>query len=312
MNTEKWTMEVMGYVDPALVEGAARPRRRLSRAARAGLAAACLCLAMTGSVWALDTLLGVRLGETESSFGYSAYDIQAEVERFDLSQFSGDLQADLAAGELRWAHDSWQSALDYVGVPLLYSALLDEAAMGAGMNAPYVVDGTLTADQERLPGEEAGRPEQIRLAFSRVVDNVVVAVYIHLYTQYADPEELAEGVPGRAWIGPYKVYREGPDGSRTQVGQSSVEMEFASHGYEMACGETATIVTAREANGQESYQGCFVHDGVLYEVNAIGLASKANVVPDFLKLTERLLDSFAPPEEGEDALSSLTSAENLI
>ena len=106
--------------------------------------------------------------------------------------------------------------------------------------------------------------------------------------------------------------REGPDGSRTQVGQSSVEMEFASRGYEMACGETATIVTAREANGQESYQGCFVHDGVLYEVNAIGLASKANVVPDFLKLTERLLASFAPPEEGEDALSSLTSAENLI
>ena len=69
-------------------------------------------------------------------------------------------------------------------------ALLDEAAMGAGMNAPYVVDGTLTADQELLPGEEAGRPEQIRLAFSRVVDNVVVAVYVHLYTQYADPEEL--------------------------------------------------------------------------------------------------------------------------
>ena len=255
---------------------------------------------------------GVRLGETESSFGYSAYDIQAEVERFDLSQFSGDLQADLAAGELRWAHDSWQSALDYVGVPLLYSALLDEAAMGAGMNAPYVVDGTLTADQELLHGEEAGRPEQIRLAFSRVVDNVEVAVYIHLYTQYADPEELAEGVPGRAWIGPYKVYREGPDGSRTQVGQSSVEMEFASHGYEMACGETATIVTAREQHGAEEYIAYFVHGGVLYEVNAIGLASKANVVPDFLKLTERLLDSFAPPEEGEDALSSLTSAENLI
>ena len=312
MKDNERVLEWMSYVDPALVEGAARPRRRLPRAARAGLAAACLCLVMTGSVWALDTLLGVRLGETESSFGYSAYDIQAEVERFDLSQFSGDLQADLAAGELRWAHDSWQSALDYVGVPLLYSALLDEAAMGAGMNAPYVVDGTLTADQERLPGEEAGRPEQIRLAFSRVVDNVVVAVYVHLYTQYADPEELAAGVPGRAWIGPNKVYREGPDGSRTQVGQSSVEMEFTSHGYEMACGETATIVTAREANGQESYQGCFVHDGVLYEVNAIGLASKANVVPDFLKLTERLLDSFAPPEEGEDALSSLTSAENLI
>ena len=303
MKDDERMLEWMSYVDPALVEGAARPRRRLPRAARAGLAAACLCLAMTGSVWALDTLLGVRLGETESSFGYSAYDIQAEVERFDLSQFSGDLQADLAAGELRWAHDSWQSALDYVGVPLLYSALLDEAAMGAGMNAPYVVDGTLTADQERLPGEEAGRPEQIRLAFSRVVDNVVVAVYIHLYTQYADPEELEAGLPGVAWNGPRTLYREHPDGSRTEIGKAGVEMEFRTEGYEMACGDTATIVTAREQHGAEEYIAYFVHDGVLYEVNAIGLASKTNVVPDFLKLTERLLDSFAPPEGGQDALS---------
>ena len=292
-------LEAMNYLDPALVEAADAPaKRRLARPARVGLIAACLCVAMTGTVWALDTFFGVRLGETESSFDYSAYDVQAEVERFDLSQFSEELREDLAAGGLQWAHQSWQSAADYVGVPLLYSPLLDKAEAGVGMNAPYVVDERLTVDQEPLPEEEGDRPEQIRLAFSRVVDNVEVAVYVHLYTQYADPEALAAGVPGMAWNGPNNVYRESPDGSWVKVGESSVEMEFTSQSYEMACGETATIVTARETNGQESYQGYFVHDGILYEVNPIALASESNVSPDFRQLIERLLDSFAAPAEG--------------
>ncbi len=297
MNTEKWTMEVMGYVDPELVEGAARPGRRLPRAARAGLIAACLCLVMTGSVWALDTLLGVRLGETESSFGYSAFDIQAEVERFDLSRFSGELREDLEAGELRWTHPSWQSAADYVGIPMLYSPLLDGAAMGAGMNAPYVVDGGLTADQELLPEEERDRPEQIRLAFSRVVDNVEVTVYVHLYTQYADQEELEAGLPGVAWNGPRTLYREHPDGSRTEIGKAGVEMEFRTEGYEMACGDTATIVTAREQHGAEEYIAYFVHGGVLYEVHPLALAGEGLEAPDFRELAEKILDSFEAPGE---------------
>lgn len=297
MNTEKWTMEVMGYVDPELVEGAARPGRRLPRAARAGLIAACLCLVMTGSVWALDTLLGVRLGETESSFGYSAFDIQAEVERFDLSRFSGELREDLEVGELRWTHPSWQSAADYVGIPLLYSPLLDGAAMGAGMNAPYVVDGGLTADQELLPEEERDRPEQIRLAFSRVVDNVEVTVYVHLYTQYADQEELEAGLSGVAWNGPRTLYREHPDGSRTEIGKAGVEMEFRTEGYEMACGDTATIVTAREQHGAEEYIAYFVHGGVLYEVHPLALAGEGLEAPDFRELAEKILDSFEAPGE---------------
>lgn len=294
MRQEDRMMAAVGCVDWELVEGAAAPagRRRLPRRARVGLIAACLCLVLAGTVWALEAVLGVRLGQTRSGYDDSGYSVQGEFQQFDLTQFGQALQDDLARGELQWAHDSWQSAADYVGLPLLYSQLLDEAEDAPGMNARYVVDGSLSVDQERRDLEAQGQPEQIRVAFSRVVDNVDVLIYIHLYTEYADGEQLAQGVPGMAWNGPRTWYRTDGKGNCIMTGKSGVEMEFRTEGYQMANGETATIVTAQALHGAEEYIGYFVHDGVLYEVQPVALAEEINVVPDFRKLTQRILDSF--------------------
>ena len=161
------------------------------------------------------------------------------------------------------------------------------------MNARYVVDGSLSVDQERRDLEAQGQPEQIRVAFSRVVDNVDVLIYIHLYTEYADGEQLAQGVPGMAWNGPSTWYRTDGKGNCIMTGKFGVEMEFRTEGYQMANGETATIVTAQALHGAEEYIGYFVHEGVLYEVQPVALAEEINVVPDFRKLTQRILDSFA-------------------
>ena len=116
MRQEDRMMAAMGCVDWELVEGAAAPagRRRLPRRARVGLIAACLCLVLAGTVWALEAVLGVRLGQTRSGYDDSGYSVQGEFQQFDLTQFGQALQDDLARGALQWAHDSWQSAADYV------------------------------------------------------------------------------------------------------------------------------------------------------------------------------------------------------
>ena len=60
MRQEDRMMAAVGCVDWELVEGAAAPagRRRLPRRARVGLIAACLCLVLAGTVWALEAVLG--------------------------------------------------------------------------------------------------------------------------------------------------------------------------------------------------------------------------------------------------------------
>ena len=106
-------------------------------------------------------------------------------------------------------------------------------------------------------------------------------------------EQLAQGDPGMAWNGPRSWYRTDGKGNCIMTGKSGVEMEFRTEGYQMANGETATIVTARALHGAEEYIGYFVHEGVLYEVQPVALAEEINVVPDFRTLTQRILDSFA-------------------
>lgn len=88
-------MEAMSYVDHGLVEEAARPAKRRSRLGRVVLIAACLCLALTGTVLAVEKIFGVRLGWIEQSLNHSAYSVQAEVKQFDMTQFSRELQQDL-------------------------------------------------------------------------------------------------------------------------------------------------------------------------------------------------------------------------
>ena len=286
-------MEAMGYVAPELVEEAARAgqRRPGARALRIGLAAACLCVLLTVGVWAAETIFGVRLGQVESGEDYATYTLAAEVERFAMSRFSPELQADLADGALVHLWDDWQSVQEYVGIPLLYSELLDTAEEECVVNAPYAVDGSLSLDRERTDLEQVGRPEDLRVVFGRVVDNVAVGVYIHLYTEYASEEELAGGIPGVQW-GPYGRYVIDGNGDRIPMGQVFYEKTFSTEDYQTAEGLQATILTARESNGSEEYIGYLLHEGVLYSVHALCLMDGDGPAPDFRAVTEEVLDSF--------------------
>lgn len=62
MNKEQ-VMNVMGHVDPALIEGAdgMKTKKRLPRVAQAGLIAACLCVALVGTAFAVETVTGVSI-----------------------------------------------------------------------------------------------------------------------------------------------------------------------------------------------------------------------------------------------------------
>ena len=284
-------MEAMSYVDHGLVEEAARPAKRRSRLGRVVLIAACLCLALTGTVLAVEKIFGVRLGWIEQSLNHSAYSVQAEVKQFDMTQFSRELQQDLEKGALDWAWDDWQSMQEYVGVPLLYSELLDQAEMGLSIRARYAVDGRLSLDRERTDLEQLGRPEQIQVMFSRVVDHAVVDIWAQMFTEYADEEALAQGIPGSAW-GPTTRYIDDGKGNRLWEQKVFDRKSFSLDSYETKNGIQGAILTAREDNGSEEYVGYLVHNGVLYFVRAHGVMPDYEEVPDLRRLTEEILDSF--------------------
>lgn len=61
MNKEQ-ILSIMDHVDPALVEGAdCVKKKRMPRIARTGLIAACLCVALVGTAFAVETVTGVSI-----------------------------------------------------------------------------------------------------------------------------------------------------------------------------------------------------------------------------------------------------------
>ena len=121
------TLNLMNAISPDLVEEAdlqMPARRRLPRAARAGLAAACLCLALLGTaaaanpeaVAALIDRLSVQISPSETNPGYSV--TGGPMTKYPLSAFSPDL---IAASEGRdgpvvsLLFDTWDEVRAFLG-----------------------------------------------------------------------------------------------------------------------------------------------------------------------------------------------------
>lgn len=114
--------KALSYVDPAMVEQAVSPSRR--RHWRRGvLIAACLCLLLTGTALAL--LRGVEIHvldpqgrETDAQAPTHAYQAVSQVELTPLDSLSSQAREDGAAGRTSHAFDSWDHAMDYLGLDL--------------------------------------------------------------------------------------------------------------------------------------------------------------------------------------------------
>ena len=79
MNKEQ-ILNVMDHIDPALIEGAdgRNSKKRLPPIARTGLVAACLCAALVGTAFAVETVTGVSIREY-----FAKEEFEAVMQRLD-------------------------------------------------------------------------------------------------------------------------------------------------------------------------------------------------------------------------------------
>lgn len=150
MNKEQ-ILNVMGHVDPALIEGVdcAKTKKRMPRIARAGLVAACLCAALMGTAFAVETVTGVSIREyfAGQGFGevmqridpmfqaseednYSGYVIQRTGEGVSLVNVSEEVlafsQEQIAAGEVPYKMFASLEELEaYLGLDLYDNEMLE-------------------------------------------------------------------------------------------------------------------------------------------------------------------------------------------
>lgn len=115
-------LNLMTAIDPGLIEESdtqAPNQRRLPKLARAGLIAACLCLALIGTAAAIN-YLGVR---TETDKDGTVW-FKGGVARYSYALFSDELKA-LEGEPSAKAFNSWQEMEDFIGFDLVNNPLLD-------------------------------------------------------------------------------------------------------------------------------------------------------------------------------------------
>lgn len=242
-------LEIMGYVDPALVEEVdpVSPRRRRRRAPRLRTAvlAACVCLALVvGTAFAanpeavaeLVQRLSVRIF---SRAGDPAYEISGSaMVKYPLSAFSPALRA---ASESRQSpvvllqFDSWEEVRDFVGrdIPCVWpenqedqDRRFDVYLFHTGQDTLWGVDICVTHDP----------------------DNVLSEIELRIRTEFWQGEEASDNLYG-------------VEGSFTQL-----------ESYPMANGAVAELVqyTGTEEHPHANCSGYFMANGILYRVTAFG------------------------------------------
>ena len=264
-----------------LTETPRRQRRTWSPRAKGALIAACLCVAVVGTVIASETL-GVQIFGAFSTPGRSGYSVLADLQTYEMEQFSQALQEDLELNQPQITHDTLRSAADYVGLPVLSNHLLEQSEPGSAFTSPYIVQTDLSVEGDIIT---KGAPEKVAIRFERLIDHVFVSVDIIAFTEYAD---LSDGIPASIGPGTALVY----DSMGKLIGTQTFQYEFSSENYPMANGDTATVVSILQENAPARYNAYFVHDGLLYEIYAGSVDTLEEPPADFLDIIKNVLDSF--------------------
>lgn len=242
-------LELMNAIPADLVEEAdvAIPeKRRMPKAARTGLTAACLCLALVGSAFAANpeavaTLidrLTVNLSFTGEFTGYS---IEGEMVKYPLSDFSPALNA---ASEGREApavpvdldFDTWDEV---------------QAFLGEEIPCVWPVDWDTDHFQVVLFHTELEKLWGIQIYSVDLGRQAVLEA--HIYTEHwLDRDGIIAG------------FYDHPENSMEHLDS-----------YDMANGSTAEIIVKTETAGTDyigqcSAYGFFMKSGILYQMEAFG------------------------------------------
>lgn len=249
------------------------------RPLRMALIAAAVCLALVGTAFAAVRVFGrvAIVDEVHEPFR-AGYSVMGDVGRFSMGQFSRTFQEDVATGTDFASMKDWQSVKNYVGLSLMDSELLmeDSEHLQVLVNGdPFGVSMMGLEDGWVRALKEGERPQVVRVFTGSVVDNWDVTVTVFAATEYA---ALEQGLPGE----------------RIEYGQDYNGLtahSFTSKDYGMACGETASIVYDSLGFHATAF---FTHDGLLYQVAALGVEDAEAECPTGEEVLLKALDSFTP------------------
>jgi len=258
------------------------PKRHI-RPLRTALLAACVCLALLGSVFAGQAIYGVVFrGGDQGHYQVSAGGLTAYATEDLGPQMVQDIQNAAAAdpcGDVRRPFRTWQEVEDYMGLSLAYNPLLEQSS-----ELRYPTDeNDLSKGYELYQGEDLGGKPLYRcnldfwlwngkllngdVSGHSKLDGVDVDLYVLFYGE-ADEAPTASFGFGSAYGG---------------------ENDFRAEDYAMKNGCQAQLVYRyTDADAPASCDAYFVQNGMLYRLH-FEILEGGPVDP---ALVQRVLDAF--------------------
>lgn len=171
--------EALGRVDPAMLDAAAETPRQRRIWRRPAVIAACAALLLAGTAVAVFCGVEIRMldaadPETYTSSGKltaeadAVFQVAGQVEDTPVEAFSDQLLEDAAAGERYRSFDTWEEAVDYVGVEV--SGPAGETSVALTLEDGQVAEVSLSAG-----GRSAGFD---------VEEGLTVSYQASLYTEH--------------------------------------------------------------------------------------------------------------------------------
>lgn len=271
-------LDLMSSISPDLIEeaGTDRPaKRRLPKLVRAGLIAACLCLALLGTAFAANPeavaelvrrFVPVYTKTVTSPDGAQGVRFHGDPTRYPLDSFSPDLLADCEGREdydlTELSFDSAEEALAFIGrdIPLALPEL------GGDWGSQYYV----------YPSTSGGVPRTVNVGNHSGIFLLRAVIYTERYhnengaapltTMFGDPDATVE------LSAPYQM----ANGCQAQITLLTSSLSLPDGGD----GDTATACHAS-----------FICDGILYQVTTCGISLWSTQEETLAGLYEAL-DSF--------------------
>ena len=189
-------LNLMTNLPPNLIEEAdfdAPAKRRLPRMARAGLIAACLCLALLGTAFAVTELSRMRVNWGDSGISTDGYSVEYVVDFYPLSRFSQEVaaMAGLDPSQQHKYFDTWDELQAFTGVEIVRNPVLDSAQPGPTGTLPWEYDrGSQDPDKTHLRLEtgatDDGELRIVQAISTNLIDGFWVRMSEGIYTERAE------------------------------------------------------------------------------------------------------------------------------
>jgi hypothetical protein len=271
--------ELMNAVPPDLVEEAdiqAPVKRRFSKGVRGALIAACLCLALVGTAFAVTELadLNMRVYWTAPFSNKDGASVEFAVDFYPLDSFTQELIA-LGAEDMSQQcryFNNWDEMQAFVGVEVVHNPVLDSAEPGPKVGNPWNQDW-LTHVLLVPVSTEDGELRIIQENGSYLVDGIRVEVFAAIYTEraagtlYYSSKGYPTTAEGFRHVDGHYEKALG-DGIHARFGMEyGKDCEVTQETYTTPNGLDVLIIQAFQPDTKETSFGAhFLMDGVLFQV----------------------------------------------